>query len=80
MMVEIPDGISFFECGRTQSLRHSLNQSKSRRDLYRHSSFLTPHSSFFFIIPTNLSNSTDVSLGPAQASGWNCTEKALYSG
>ena len=50
-----------------------------RRDFNNNSSFLISHASFL-IKRTNRSNKTDVSLGPAQASGWNWTEKALYSG
>ena len=50
-----------------------------RRDFNNNSSCLISHASFL-IKRTNRSNKTDVSLGPAQASGWNWTEKALYSG
>ena len=50
-----------------------------RRDFNNNFSFLISHASFL-IKRTNRSNKTDVSLGPAQASGWNWTEKAFRAG
>ena len=78
MAAQIPSGfVCYIEDAMNVDVLESM-KSAGISTTIPHFQFLIPHSPL--IISTNRSNKTDVSLGPAQASGWNWTEKALYSG